>query len=401
MGAELKNTFCLLRAGQAIVSHHIGDLEDALTHADYRRSVDAYLRLFEFAPRSIAVDLHPEYLSGKLGRELAEERGVPVAEVQHHHAHLAACMAENDVALDAAAHMGIALDGLGMGADGTLWGGEFFLADYRDCRRLATFKPVAMPGGEQAIHEPWRNTYAHLMAAMGWARFATNHGALELYRFLEAKPRSLLDGMIARAVNSPSASSCGRLFDAVAAAVGVCRERTVYEGQAAIELEALADLRTLDEEDDLLAYPFAIPRLDGTGLPYLEPLAMWEALLGDLILATPVPVIAARFHNGLAVAIARMAERLARHESGGTAVTTVVLSGGVFQNRVLLMQLVPRLERLGLRVLTHRQVPAHDGCIALGQAVVAAVRSIPRPERAPAKSMGLGTPGQLLEASDR
>ena len=376
MGAELKNTFCLLRAGSAVVSHHIGDLEEARTHGDYCESVEQYLQLFEHEPQIVAVDLHPEYLSGKFGRAFAQQRSIALAQVQHHHAHIAACMVENGIALDSKPVIGIALDGLGMGDDGTLWGGEFFLADYRDCKRLATFKPVAMPGGEHAIHEPWRNTYAHLMAAMGWPRFATNYADLELCGFLETKPRKLLDEMIAREVNSPLASSCGRLFDAVAAAAGICRERARYEGQAAIEFEALVDQRTLTEEDDALAYPFAISRLESSALPYVEPLAMWHALLGDLMLGTSLPVVAARFHKGLAIVIARMAEKLSANESGGDAITMVALSGGVFQNRVLLEQVVARLESNGFRVITHRHVPANDGGLALGQAVIAAAKSL-------------------------
>ena len=376
MGGELKNTFCLLRGGNAIVSHHMGDLEEAGTQADYRIAVDKYLQLFELEPCRVAVDLHPEYLSRKHGLAMAEIRGIPVVEVQHHHAHIAACMAENGVPLDAGPVIGVALDGLGFGVDGTLWGGEFLLGSYRECRQLATFKPVAMPGGELAVVEPWRNTYAHLMAEMGWARFAMNYVELDLHQFLAAKPRSLLDSMIAQGINSPQASSCGRLFDAAAAAAGVCRERALYEGQAAIEFEAMVDEHTMMHEDDELAYPFAIPRLKASNLPYVEPLAMWQALLGDLILKTRVPVIAARFHKGLAIVIARMVEKLSRHESGDEPIRTVALSGGVFQNRVLLEQVVGRLEALDFRVLSHRQVPANDGGLALGQAVVAAARSI-------------------------
>jgi hydrogenase maturation protein HypF len=379
MGGELKNTFCLLREGQAIVSHHMGDLEDALAHADYRSSIDQYLRLFEHEPALVAVDRHPEYLSRKLGRELAARRGLDLAEVQHHHAHIGACMAENGIALDAGPVLGVALDGLGYGDDGMLWGGEFLLADYRACKRLGTFKPVALPGGEQAVHEPWRNTYAHLMAEMGWPRFAMNYSQLDLYRFLAEKPRVLLDEMIARKVNSPLASSCGRLFDAAAAAAGLCPGRIQYEGQAAVELEALVDRRTLSDETDDLAYPFAIPRLQPGNLPYVEPLAMWQALLGDLILDTPVSVISARFHKGLAIVIARMVEKLSLHECGADPARTVALSGGVFQNRVLFEQVVTRLEALGLRVLTHRHVPSNDGGLALGQAVIAAARSLADP----------------------
>ena len=377
MGGELKNTFCLVRGGQAIVAHHMGDLENAATHADYRRGVDAYLRLFEHAPQRVAVDLHPEYLSAKLGREIAQAQGLALAEVQHHHAHIAACLAENGVALGAAPVLGVVLDGLGYGEGGELWGGEFLRADYRAATRLGSFKPVAMIGAEQAMREPWRNTYAHLMAEMGWPRFAMNYAELDLHGFLDTKPRALLDQMIEASVNSPLASSCGRLFDAVAAAAGICRERALYEGQAAIEFEAVVDRRTLADEDDQLAYPFAIPRLKPSGIPYIEPLAMWEALLGDLILATPIPVIAARFHKGLAIVVVRMIEKLARRQADeDQPFTAVALSGGVFQNRVLFEQVCARLQASGLRVLTHRLLPANDGGLALGQAAIAAARSL-------------------------
>lgn len=385
MGGELKNSFCLLRKGQATISHHMGDLEHALALADYDRCLADYRRLFVIEPACIAVDLHPEYLSSKRGREIAASEGLPLVEVQHHHAHIAACIAENGVALDAGPVIGVALDGLGYGVDGALWGGEFLLADYRSCTRLATFKPVAMPGAAQAMHEPWRNTYAHLVAEMGWARFAMNYEELDLCAFLKGKPRELLDQMIAGGINSPSASSCGRLFDAVAAAAGVCRDRALYEGQAAVEFEAMVDEQTLREESDELAYPLSIPRLKGSNLPYVEPLAMWQALLGDLILKTPVPVIAARFHKGLAIVIARMVEKLVRYESGEEKgqqpIRHVCLSGGVFQNRVLLEQVSVRVRAQGLGVLSHAQVPTNDGGLSLGQAVIAAACGIPRRQR--------------------
>lgn len=378
MGGELKNTFCLLREGKAILSHHIGDLENAPTLADYETSLQRYQTLFEFAPEMIAIDAHPEYLSSKYGRQLADTVGCPLIEVQHHHAHIAACMAENGWPLAGAPILGVALDGLGYGLDGTLWGGEFMRADYRDFTRLATFKPVAMPGGELAVRQPWRNTYAHLIAGMGWAQFAMNYAELDLYNFLAAQQRALLDDMINKGVNTPLASSCGRLFDAVAAACGILCESVSYEGEAAMRLEAMVDEQTLYQEDDKLAYPFSIPRLATNKLPYIEPLAMWQALLGDLILKTPIPIIAARFHKGLAIIISRMVDKLARHENGDQAMRTVVLSGGVFQNQVLLEQVIKRLHALDFTVLTHKQVPSNDGGLALGQAVVAAARSFPK-----------------------
>ncbi len=251
LGGEHKNSFCLLRGSEAIVSHHIGDLQDAYTYADFQRSVQDYLQLFEHHPALLAVDRHPEYLSGKFARAWAGGAGdvaIHRVEVGHHHAHIAACLADNGVPLDAPAVIGIAMDGLGYGENSELWGGEFFLADYRHCRRLATLRPIALLGGAQAMREPWRNTYAHLMACIGWPELVQRHGALDLVRRLDAKPRALLDGMLRGGVNSAPASSCGRLFDAVAAACGQCFERSDYEGEAAITFEALADAHALEHE---------------------------------------------------------------------------------------------------------------------------------------------------------
>ena len=380
LGGELKNTFCLLRShggqGEAIVSHHMGDLENAPTHADYTRSLAQYLQLFEYNPQRLAIDLHPGYLSSQWGRERARAQGLPLDGVQHHHAHIAACLAENGIACDQAPVLGVVLDGLGFGDDGGLWGGEFLLADYRRSVRLASLQPIAMLGGTQAIHQPWRNTYAHLVAAFGWQHLATAHAGLDIVRFLAAKPRTVLDGMLAGGVNSPVASSCGRLFDAVAAAAGVCREQALYEGQAAIEFEALIDRDTLDNEDDSHAYAFGLPRAETGGLLRIDAAPMWRALLTDLARATPVALVAARFHKGLAIAIVRTIERL-RCEAA--TFDTVALSGGVLQNRVLLEQLLHRLGGSGLRVLTHREVPANDAGLALGQAVVAAARALDAP----------------------
>jgi hydrogenase maturation protein HypF len=376
MGGELKNTFCLLRGGHAVLSHHIGDLEDALTQADYRRALGHYRELFAHVPHLLAIDRHPDYVSSKIGREMAADQDLPLCEVQHHHAHIAACLAENGIPIDHPPVLGMALDGLGYGDDGTLWGGEFLLADYRTCTRVGTFKPVPLLGGEQAVKEPWRNTYAHLMAELGWARFGMNYGDLDLYHYLARKPRVVLDRMLARGINSPPASSCGRLFDAVAAAVGICRDRVSYEGQAAVELEQAADRAVLEQEDDVLAYPFTMPRLNGTRLPYLEPLAMWQALLGDLVLETPVPTMAARFHKGLARALCAMADKITRREDGGRTVRDVALSGGVFQNQVLFESVTSRLEGMGFRVLSHAQVPTNDGGLALGQAAIAAAKAL-------------------------
>ncbi|MCB1034273.1 MAG: carbamoyltransferase HypF, partial [Acidobacteria bacterium] len=240
----------------------------------------------------------------------------------------------------------------------------------------------------------WRNTYAHLMAELGWTRFAMNFAELPLYRFLEDKPRVILDRMAAQGVNSPLASSCGRLFDAVAAAVGLCREKARFEGQAAMELEAAVDPAVLGEplpaEGSELLYPFSTPKLGGQGLPYLEPLAMWQALLGDLILGTSLPVMASRFHRGLARAVARLAAKVLEGPVlAGEADNAAALSGGCFQNRILFELTVRELEARGIRVLTAAAVPANDGGLSLGQAAVAAATLISR--GAPPRDEGLGT----------
>lgn len=365
LGGELKNTLCLLKDGQAILSQHLGDLEEATTALDYQRTIGLYLDLFRLTPRLLAVDRHPGYRSTQLGRAWAARDGLALAEVQHHHAHIAAVLADNAWPLEGGPVLGLALDGLGYGDDGTLWGGEFLLADYRGFRRLGWLRPVPLPGGAKAMVEPWRNAYAQLATLVGWGAVQAGWPDLDLTRYLAAKPLGLLDTMMARGLNSPLSSSCGRLFDAVAAALGICREALAYEGQAAIELEAMARpcLATCGE-----GYPFELTGGDA-GLA-LDPAPLWPALLADLTLGGEVGVMAARFHLGLARALVAAARRLAdRH-----GVATCALSGGVFQNRTLFEGVSAGLRAAGFAVLAHRQVPANDGGVALGQAAVAAAR---------------------------
>ncbi len=376
-GGELKSTFCLLKDGAAILSQHQGDLEEAETFADYQKNLKLFTDMYDHEPEILAADKHPEYLSTKYAHEQAQALKLPLAQIQHHHAHIASCMAENGVPLDTAPILGIALDGLGFGDDGTIWGGEFMIANYTGYRRVGTFKPIAMIGGAQAIKEPWRNTYAHLVAEMGWDRFALNFDELELFKYLEAKPRETLDKMLEADINVPLASSCGRLFDAVAAAVGLCRDEASYEGQGAMMLEAAVDLDTLNDTGEESAYPLSAPNLQTTSMPYVEPLAMWQALLGDLILKTPIPIMAARFHKGLAKAIVMMAEKcVVKIGSDEPPIKQIALSGGGFQNAVLLELVTKQLSALGYEVLTHARVPANDGGLALGQAVIAAATSM-------------------------
>ncbi|OLP17025.1 carbamoyltransferase HypF [Leptolyngbya sp. 'hensonii'] len=369
MGSELKNTFALLHYGQAILSQHLGDLEQATAFTAYQQTLNLYLQLFEHHPTAIAVDLHPDYLSSKLGQDLAIANGLSLHAIQHHHAHVAACMAENQLPLNTAPVLGIALDGLGYGEDGTIWGGEFLLADYRRFQRLGCFKPVAMLGGALAIAQPWRNTYAHLLAAFPWDDLQSAYGALELVAFLEQQPRSLLHQMLAQGINAPLASSCGRLFDAVAAALGLCRVAS-YEGQGAIALESLAVEWLASGQATPWPYPFTI--MDQSALKILEPHPMWQALLTDLQQGMEPGKIAARFHLGLGIAIAQMVTTLRQQQE----FIQVALTGGVFQNRLLLQQVSQHLTAAGFIVLTHSQVPPNDGGLALGQVAIAAARSL-------------------------
>jgi hydrogenase maturation protein HypF len=365
LGGELKNTFCLVREGQAILSPHLGDLEDARTAREYERAIALYLELFQVSPAVLAVDLHPDYRSTLIGRDRAARDALPLVGVQHHHAHLASVLADNGWSLDAGPVLGILLDGLGYGGDGTLWGGEFLIGDYLDYTRVGHLKPVAMPGGTRAILEPWRNLYAQIESAGGWASWRARYAGLSPIERLEAKPLGILQTMIDRGLNAPLSSSAGRLFDAVSAALGLDGAVLSYEGQAAIELESLAAAAMGVVGD---GYPLV--RSTEFACAVLDPAPLWRELFEDLARRRPPEEIAAAFHVGLAAAIVAMALDLAsRHW-----VSTVALSGGVFQNRLLLECVASRLESAGIAVLLQRQVPANDGGLSLGQATVAAAR---------------------------
>lgn len=367
MGAELKNSFCMLKDGEAILSQHMGDLEDAHTLSDYQQHLGLYRNLFDFHPQIIAVDLHPNYLSTQVGHSQASAAGIDLIEVQHHHAHIASCMAEHGLPIETPPVLGVALDGLGFGQDGTLWGGEFLLADYTGFERLACFSPVPMPGGTQAMREPWRNTYAQLSTFIGWENVLSEYGELDIVQFLESKPLKTLDTMMEKGINSPRASSCGRLFDAVAAAVGVCRETVAHEGQAAIELESLATPVFANE----VSQAYTCDRIADGASQRLGWATLWHDLLTDLKQGTEPALTAARFHYGMIRAVVDLVTDLGQKNN----IQTVVLGGGVFQNRLMLEGVSACCREAGFRVIYPERVPANDGGIALGQAVVAAVRS--------------------------
>ena len=365
-GSEMKNAFCLARDGQATLSQHIGNLDKLQNWQDFEHNLHLFERLYDFTPQAIAVDLHPQYQASQFGRKLADEKGLPLIEVQHHHAHIAACLADNGWMPGSEAHqqkvIGIALDGLGFGSDGAIWGGEFLLADYLAFERRARFKPVPMPGGNLASIEPWRNAFAQLHHYFDWNQISDEFAALPLMQSLVDKPLAAIANMITNGLNAPLASSCGRLFDAVAFALGLCPVRQSYEGQAAIELENLIDPRDLKH---CRAYPFALQYKE---FIEIDAHPMWRCLLQDLAAGVSRSKISAAFHAGLAEIIVEVAQRL--RDDGGF--DTVALSGGVFQNRCLLRLCLQRLTQSRFTVLQHQNTPANDGGLAYGQAVVAA-----------------------------
>jgi hydrogenase maturation protein HypF len=369
-GAELKNTFCLARGDRAFVSHHIGDLENAETLRSFTEGIQHFARLFDITPQVAAYDLHPEYLSTKYALDLD---GVDLAGVQHHHAHIASCLADNGVGGPV---IGVAFDGTGYGTDGTIWGGEFLIADLADFRRAGHLAQVPMPGGAAAVRQPWRMAAAYLDELAGLDAASLPVAQRNAGRW------DTIVAMARRKVNAPLTSSAGRLFDATAALLGV-RDEITYEGQAAIELEQLADpAETGAYHASIAATSSGTARAAGGATPIDsaggEPGEGFRASGADLIaavvedLAAGVPreTVAARFHNGLAALIVDGCALL-RDQHG---LRTVALSGGVFQNLLLLGRTVAGLEARGFTVLTHSRVPCNDGGISLGQAVVAAAR---------------------------
>lgn len=366
LGAELKNSFCLLKNGRAIVSQHIGDLENAAVQQDYRQAIDLYRKLNDFRPSQIVVDKHPGYLSTQYGQTLAATEAVELVSVQHHHAHLAACLAEHGVGLDAPPVLAVIFDGLGMGENRELWGGEFLLGDYRGYTRLGYFQPIALPGGAQAMREPWRNTYAQLRHYFDWRALQSDYADLEIMQLLAGKPLATLETMLAKNLNSPLSSSCGRWFDAFAAALGLHAERVDYEGQAAIALEVLAAPLFAEEQP----YPRTWAIANDAGRAVLCWQGLWQAVLNDLQSGADKARIAARIHHSLAASTCEVLLKLSKR----TDADSIVLSGGVFQNRLLLDAVSEQLRQHGKTVLSPQRYPMNDGGLALGQAVIAAAR---------------------------
>ncbi|OGN96189.1 MAG: carbamoyltransferase HypF [Chloroflexi bacterium RBG_13_51_36] len=363
-GAEEKNTFCLTKDNYAFVSQHIGDMENMETLEHFDNTISLYKRLFHVEPEIVAHDLHPDYLATKYARDLGES-GIRLIPVQHHHAHIASCLADNGLESPV---IGVAFDGTGMGADGSIWGGEFLVADYRGFRRAGHLEYLRLPGGTAAIRRPYRIAIGYIITLLG-------ENALNAVIASEAKqPRLASSGQITeveveiikrqieRKINSPLNSSMGRLFDAMSALLGIKGEID-YEGQAAVELEMAAH-----EEDYVHIqenYPYRIAKEEGVGVVRLGD--MLSAVIEDSHQGVLKGMISVKFHN----TVARMTNEMCRLIADATGIEQVALSGGVFQNRLLLRKTVSLLESNGFRVFTHRQVPCNDGGISLGQAVIA------------------------------
>jgi hydrogenase maturation protein HypF len=354
-GAEMKGSFCLTRDNYAFVSQHIGDMENTETMLHYENTLRIYRQLFRIEPEIIACDMHPDYLSAVYARELAAANPhLSLVNVQHHQAHIASVMAEHGIAEPV---IGVAFDGTGYGTDGTIWGGEFLLVSPKKCERLAHLEYVPLPGGDAAIRNPYRIALSYLYYLLGRQSLDDR---LPLVRDTDETELNLLTQQIDRRFNSSLTSSCGRLFDAVAALIGV-RRSVSYEAQAAMELETLA----VDVPFSGRLYPFDFCGSETLGIIKLDRLI--GAILEDIYGGVTQAEIACRFHRSMASMIGHVCFRLSERAD----INTIALSGGVFQNRLLLHLTRQQLELYGLKVLYNRQVPANDGGIALGQAFVA------------------------------
>lgn len=348
VGPQMKNTFCLTRDRYAFLSHHIGEMDNWETYQDYQDAVKQFEFIFRISPRAIAYDLHPDYTTTKYALERAKEENLPRFPIQHHHAHLAAGMIENGLPpLQTTA--GLIYDGTGYGNDGTIWGGEVLVGNCLDFRRVAHLKPVPLPGGDAAIRKPARMALSTLWAyALPW------EGDLPPVQFLSNKEAAALKTQLEKQINTPLTTSMGRFFDAVSALLGV-REIISYEAQAAIELEALADPNVVEY------YPW---QLNDENID-IKPVLI--SILADMEGGLPTSIIAGRFHNTIAQLSLAIALKVKEQE----AVDRFVLSGGVWQNQLLLIKTIDLMNDNGLQPLIHRQTPPNDGCVALGQAMIA------------------------------
>jgi hydrogenase maturation protein HypF len=358
VGGQLKVSFALGRGHQAFLSHHMGDLEYYEAQQAFVKDVALFEELFAIRPEILVHDLHPDYVTTQYAEERAQKLRVALISVPHHHAHMASCMAEHGLAEKV---IGVTFDGTGYGTDGTVWGGEFLMGDFAGFHRAAHLRCVGMPGGEQAIREPWRMALAYLADA------GIDHAPLKA-RLLQ-KEWQTIERMLNRRLNCPLTSSAGRLFDAVASLAGI-RDRVTYEGQAAVELEWLAAQATPEP-----SYPFAVEKPAGPNVDdgplVIDTRLLIHAVAEDAARQVPARLIARRFHTMLVEIIAQVCGRL----RCATGLSVVVLSGGVFLNKLLTTETCARLQKDGFRVYRHERVPPNDGGLSLGQLAIAAVQS--------------------------
>jgi len=355
-GSQTKNTFTLASGHHAFVSQHIGDLDSVETLDHYEATINLYTRLFRIQPELVAHDLHPDYLSTQYAQQMASE-GLRTVAVQHHHAHIAACMAENG---HEGPVIGVAYDGAGLGTDGHIWGGEFLICDFTTAQRAGQLEYLPLAGGDAATLRPYRTAAGYITSLFG-------KSALDASRTLNShiapEEQAAIVSQVERHLNAPPTSSMGRLFDAVAAMAGV-RFLTTYEGQAAIELEAAAHRNNATIND--ARYTLRIEETPGGQVVRVKELL--SAILQDVHDERPSAEIASAFHE----AVAQMTTTVCRELALSSGIHTVALSGGVFQNRLLLSRVRGLLHTAGLRVLVHTALPSNDACVSLGQAVVAA-----------------------------
>jgi hydrogenase maturation protein HypF len=352
-GAELKTTVALTSGSRVYVSQHIGDLKNQETFESHQRTVRHLIDLHDLRPGYVACDLHPEF---RATRYALAEYGDAVIRVQHHHAHMAACMAENGLT---GPTLGVVFDGAGFGEDGTIWGGEFLLGDYAHVTRVAHLRRLALIGGDKAVHEPIRTAYALALDAFGDAAVH----AFPVLATLDEQRRTVFAAMAERGVNAPPTSSMGRLFDAVAALVGVC-PYAEYEAHGPIELEGLLG------RDLALADPYPFGAGPTGGLTIIDPRPMVRALAADVAAGMDVAVLSRRFHSGVVDLVLRRCQEI----QAATGVSQVVVSGGVFSNEFVLVNCLVELRRLGFDAYGHRLVPPGDGGVSLGQVAVAHAR---------------------------
>ncbi|MCX6321663.1 MAG: carbamoyltransferase HypF [Bacteroidia bacterium] len=346
LGAEQKNSFCIGKGSQAVMSQYIGDLKNPATYDFFNETIDRFSDLFRFKPEFIACDLHPDYLSTHYAEILENELNIPLIRVQHHHAHIASCMAEFGIDEDV---IGISMDGTGFGSDENIWGGEFMIADLKGFRRFTHFDYVPMPGGEKAIDEPWRMAFSYIYKYFG---DSFDYKSVPLFKLIDDQKLLLVKEMIVKKLNSPMTSGAGRLFDAVSAILGFCSAAT-FDSEAPMRLESAIDGETND------FYPFRAAKT----IIFADTI---KAIMEDLP-KQKISVISAKFHNTVAQVILEVSRQIRKD----TSLNKVILSGGVFQNKYLLEKSSYLLTRNRFKIFTNHLVPANDGGISLGQLVIA------------------------------